>query len=192
MRRATHNAALLFAIRGAPKKRKKLKPRKKAPKKPKKSDFVRFFESLEERGPLSPRHGKLYERWTKRIREQMEAEGIWPTGQQKPSTEVVAQYVSRLMRLFWNYSRNRKWYQWEEKAFYLSYRETAYAQLRTQFNVFYLIFNKIREKGRRSKSFYLSRPVWYTVSRAGIWERFESICHRIEPFTPFNDQALDI
>jgi len=72
-------------------------PRKKEPRK---SSFVRFFENLENHGPLSPH--SAHERWTKKIRHQMEREGTWPVGEQEFKIEIVAEYLSRLLRCFWD------------------------------------------------------------------------------------------
>jgi hypothetical protein len=52
----------------------------KQKKKKYKSNFVKFMESLENRGPLSM-HG-LYEKLTKKVRKEMEEANTWPKSKQ--------------------------------------------------------------------------------------------------------------
>lgn len=187
--RRNNNAALLFAVRGAPKIRKKPKPRKKVPRKPKKSSFVRFFESLEERGPLSPIEGQIYDRWTRIVRREMEAVCTWPKDKQKTEIEIVAEYVSRLMRQFWKSSGGRKWYK------YLGETRRLPDKLKTNIKVFGIIYSKIRNKGQRDKSFELALATTRVLNDGSIrkgWLDRSKTSISIIPYTPFNNQAIDI
>ena len=60
----------------------------------KRSNFCRFFRSLENRGKESF-HGR-YETWTKAVRKQMEAAGTWVKPQSQANITFIAEYVSRL------------------------------------------------------------------------------------------------
>jgi hypothetical protein len=69
--------------------------KKKAPE----SEFVKFMNGLEKRGPDKPFN--LYDKWTITIRERMEARGSWPTGMQDWTLDFLAEYLQELMKQFW-------------------------------------------------------------------------------------------
>ncbi|HEY1037306.1 MAG TPA: hypothetical protein VGE62_01865 [Candidatus Paceibacterota bacterium] len=70
--------------------------RRSRAKKPRESDFVRFMNSIQTRGPDRP--GTVYERWTKSIRATLETEGVWPTGTDDWNLDVVARYFQELQK----------------------------------------------------------------------------------------------
>jgi hypothetical protein len=74
------------------------KNKRKKKKKQTKSVSVKYFESLENRGPLCP--GSPYEAWTRKIRHDMEEAGTWITGFMDAGPRFIAEYISRLQKEF--------------------------------------------------------------------------------------------
>ena len=157
---------------------------------PKKSNFVRFFESLENRGPMTI-HSQ-YERWARAVRAEMETEGTWPTLEQECDVTIIAEYVSRLQRQFWNEHPELKWYEASIQRVIYEGSDTMRPSLRTLKR----IYKKIRHKGMRDRSFTLSlwrgldTPTWAYITYLGHTGRGETI--NIKPYTPFNDYGADI
>lgn len=69
-------------------------------KKVKESNFVRFMNKLEHKGP--ERLGSQHETWTINIHEIMTRRGTWPTGMDEWNVEILAEYLQELQRQFWN------------------------------------------------------------------------------------------
>ncbi len=159
-------------------------------KKQQKSNFVRFFESLQNRGPISM-HETLYIRYTKAVRTEMEAAGTWVTGKQDWSLVFIAEYISRLQRQFWKTYPTLKWYIiWRKNRNYWDYRE----RLKDGFAAFSLIYMKMRRKGMADRTFRLSnRGLWTSTMWAYVqpWvPSHDSI--DIRPYTEFNDHGVGI
>ncbi|MDB5259561.1 MAG: hypothetical protein JWO73_769 [Candidatus Taylorbacteria bacterium] len=76
-------------------------PKNRPPKKKKQpeSNFVRFMNSLENRGPLSMH--SMHVQWTRKVRSDMEASMTWLRGMEQCSLPFVAEYMSRVLREFW-------------------------------------------------------------------------------------------
>ncbi len=70
------------------------------PKRVPESQFVKFMNKLQDRGPQKPE--TLHEKWTIEIREKMTVEGVWPQGMTDWDIEVLARYLQQLQRQFWN------------------------------------------------------------------------------------------
>lgn len=154
----------------------------------KKSSFVQFFESLQNRGGLGM-STSVYERWAITVRKEMEKEGTWPTDLQEWDLSVVAEYVSRLQRRFWKEHRGLKWY-----------RTSVYnhlEEMRPHLRVLKKIYNKIRKKGLRDRIFRM--PQWhFEETPVDVWiygntsRGKQSRNIHIRPYTPFCDHGAGI
>ncbi len=133
---------------------------------PKKSRFVRFFESLQNRGPLAP--NSLHEKWTKKVRADMEVENSWPTGLDEVSLPFVAEYMSRLQKEFWDEYPKQSWESTDLWAAYDKEPEFMLLKLRA----FMIAYRKIRIWGLRTKTFELS--LWTGVDFS--WGRTSYAC----------------
>ena len=132
-------------------------------KKPKMT-LIEFFEDLENRGPSI--EDILFEKWTKKIRTDMEKAKTW---KHNPSNdfEFVAEYVSRLFRLFK-----------ESKQRYFIVRilrGRCVARVQSpEALIFRTIYLKIRVWGLRTKKFRLMRwlkrsPHPFYTQDTSIW-----------------------
>jgi hypothetical protein len=165
--------------------RKEARKQKPQVEKAKKSNFVRFFESLENRGPLTPH--STYEKWTKAIHKEMEAAETWPKGKQECDLRIIAEYISRLQLMFWKEYPELQWYTFRENI-YGNHWEEFLPNLR----VFRKIYNKIRNKGLRDRKFYLPPfDIEGTLTWTWISWRFHprSENQNIRPFTPFTNHG---
>lgn len=153
--------------------------------KPKKSTWVKFMDSLENRGPLSP--GSPYERWTKKVRADMEEARTWPKGTMACSVQMVAEYWSRILREFWSDNPRVKWYEWRGHE----------VQGLVHAHTLHLIHRKLRHKGRRGGEFEIcpwnaSVYTGYCYVNNRKHGRGEILIRHITPFTDFNDHGAGI
>lgn len=161
---------------GALKKEKaenKTRPKKKVRKAPE-SDFVKFMNKLELRGP--EKLGNLYDPWTRAIRQRMQEQGIWPTGKAKWNLNTIAQYLQELQREFWNavpkplkkkaLRHNCGEYPWRIENFIFDLderesiteqeKEAVYDLVERCMDAFEMLHDKIRLKGLRSRKFCMA------------------------------------
>ncbi len=120
-------------------------PRKRA--KRQKMTLIEFFEDLENRGPSI--EDSLFEKWTKKIRIDMVKEGTWNISRRN-DFEFVAEYVSRLHRLF----KGTKKDLFDKKIVRGKVVSRKFTPEALAFRAIYL---KIRIWGLRTKSFRLMR-----------------------------------
>ncbi|MEN9604868.1 MAG: hypothetical protein RJB39_553 [Candidatus Parcubacteria bacterium] len=59
--------------------------------------FSGFFDEIERDHPRDPFHRQ----WTERVHTEMTAAGTWPLGAKAENPRIVAEYLSRLQRCFW-------------------------------------------------------------------------------------------
>jgi hypothetical protein len=162
--------------------------RAKTRKKPERSNFVRYFESLENRGPLLMH--SFYEKWTVQVREEMQAAGTWPTGEQETCPKIVAEYISRLLMAFWREFPEFKWY-----ARNIRHSHESWDKFLRLSRTLKRIYNKIRVKGTADRTFELEpwdfeHTHTCTYLRPGHWSwanKWETII--IRPYTPYNDHG---
>lgn len=168
-------------------------------RKPKESNFVRFMNSLQNRGPLTM-HNDIYTKWTTRIRAEMEEAGSWPTGMADCHIGVAVEYVSRLQRSFWDEFPDLN-HQTRDLDIHSVYNGVKYARLLHALKIFAMIYNKIRGKGMRERIFFLKPlcyrrgPHWtYVDSGPDHWRNnYQSIgIWPYQPPQPFNDHGAGI
>lgn len=155
-------------------KRPKLKKKARKPKKKPESDFVKFMNRLETRGPEGP--WNLYDKWTVAIRERMTERGTWPTGNAKWNLNTLAQYMQELQREFWNampkilkkkaLRHNCGEHPWRIENFIFDLvergsvaeqeKEDMYELLERSADAFEMLHNKIRMKGLRGRKFCMA------------------------------------
>jgi len=144
------------------------------------------MESLENREPLYP---SLYEVWTKKVRADMEKEGTWPTGLQEVDIQILAEYLSRILREFWDSNLPFRWYETGEDS--SVHREM---QKLRHTRILRFLYEKIRKKGVRDRAFIM--PVWagrHSYARSWIHlPRDSSHAFSITPFVEFNNHASGI
>lgn len=141
----------------------------------KESDFVKFMNLLEKRGPDTPFN--LYDSWTVAIRLRMEKKGSWPTGDAKWDINIVAQYMQELQRQFWNTvpkllkkkALRANCADWPVNIFSYLYRlrerkvisgeemEDMNRILSKSLDAFEMIHDKIRMKGLRTRRFIVAK-----------------------------------
>lgn len=117
-----------------------------ATKKPKKRNtFLGYMQSFENREPNYP---SVYQAWTKKVRQDMEKEGSWFLMEKNPP-EFIAEYLSRMLRLFWDSNQPHKWYRFEWG--YEENNNVSFSHKR----VLRFIYTRLKAKGIRDKIFYL-------------------------------------
>lgn len=152
-----------------------------------KSNFVRFLESLENRGGIA-RVGRedIYSRWTKDVRRQMEEAGTWPSPQQETTISVLAEYLSRLQAVYWSEFPSLRWYMNDDV-------EENWERMRPYRIILRKIFLKIREKGMRDRSYSMCEWTLHssTCSWIGDYSRFgpRAKIYKVEPYMPFNNHS---
>ena len=109
--------------------------------------LIEFFKDLESRGPWSP--DSLFEKWTKKIRADMEKAGTWV---ENPSNdfEFVAEYISRLQMI----------YQETNAPFFIEKHikgRVVSRKFTPEALAFRMIYLKIRVWGLRKKRYRLRR-----------------------------------
>ena len=168
-------------------------------RKTKKSDFVRFMESLQNRGPLTM-HNDIYTKWTTRIRTEMEEAGSWPTDMADCHISVIVEYISRLQRVFWDEFPDLN-HQDSHLDIHSVYHGEKYTELRKALSIFAMIYKKIRSKGVRERAYMLKTfcyrrgPHWtYVDSGPNHWRNtYQSIgIWPYQPPQPFNDHGAGI
>lgn len=125
-----------------------------------KSNFIRFFEDLENRGPYTP--NSLFETWNKKIHADMKKAGTWKEDSKGVSFEFVAEYINRLQVLF-RRSDSRMHELIEGR------RDDKFTREGFTFRLIYL---KIRVWGLRTKQFRLRKwrksDSWVNLHRETI------------------------
>lgn len=146
----------------------------------KKSNFVRFMESIENRGPLTM-HEDFYKKWTVAVRRQMEDEGLWLEPMDEVCTDFIAEYLHRLLIEFWeehpDVSTTERFDLWSH-----------FDKMRPTRLILKKIYLKIRNKGIRDKTFYLDpwsldTPQGFALRRSQYGN--EGIYYFIRPYEIF-------
>ena len=133
---------------------KNKKVRKSEPQKtPKRSVFVKFLNSLQNRGPLHAVRGPVWEKFTAEVRQGMEEAGTWPQGMQDATPQIIAEYVSRLQKAFWNDIDFDKWTNHRKTQDLFSGEKHEHILERRR--VFRWVYEKIRRWGMRHQYAYL-------------------------------------
>lgn len=160
-------------------------------KKDERSKFVRFLGSIENRTPKLSMRSELHLKWTRKVRKQMEKAGTWPKPDQELDIAILAEYLSRLQRVFWNEFPWRKWYNvdWYHERDYNEHPYGIFAPYRKVLRKIWLIF---RRKGLRDHSFRISDWRAHTPSVAWVGPYKDLGGIPIRPYTPWNDHGLDI
>jgi len=154
------------------------------------------MESLQNRGPLTMKDD-IYHKWTIRVRTEMEVAGSWPTGMVDFTPIVIAEYISRLQKAFWDEFPDVSYYD-KNLDIYSLYTGERHQRLMRMLEIFVKIYKKIRDKGTRDRTYRLkalcrSRVTCWTCIYPGprAWANsFDPI--PIRPFIPFNNQANGI
>ncbi len=136
---------------------------RKAKKKIKKSNFVCFMESLENRGGDHMPHHDFYRKWTQAVRAEMQASNKWLAPNDNASLAFVADYLCRLLAAFWAEHPDLDW---KDGGTLQEHHEELLPYRR----MLWKIFKKIRAKGIRDKTYRLdlwqfSSPIWLVVRR---------------------------
>lgn len=137
---------------------------------------VEFFEDLQNRGPFNP--NSLFEKWTKKIRSDMEREGLW-IKEDTNLVEFVIEYISRLQREFWDeYPGDFDKIDAIGTVFYRDFSDNKNLP-----RIFKLIYSKIRIWGLRMKIFGLC--AWYRDVYLVTYIRVRQQDDELSLFTPW-------
>lgn len=115
-----------------------------------------FFEDLENRGPVTFKSESIFEKWTKKIRTDMQLAGTWVKDSKSFDViKFVQEYISRLQAEFWNENQSLLPDILKYSNFY--YSDKYYHLHLNKVKTFKRVYFKIRVFGLRSKLYYLQK-----------------------------------
>ncbi len=128
----------------------------------KKMTLASFFNDLENRGPIKFGSEHVFEKWTKKIRKDMQKAKSWieEDSSEKQNLLFVEEYVSRLQAEAWKENKNLLPRIQKFSSFYHS---KYYRRHINHVRVFEDVYMKIRVFGLRRKLFYLQKFLRSTV-----------------------------